>query len=100
YTNVGATSNFLEPNSGASLTNGLKVWYKFVAPNSGAVTVSTDHSPQGTMTDTRISLIKVGNVNDYSTFTVLEADEDGGVVGNGWNSILSYIGLTPGTTYY
>ena len=99
YSNYGATSNVLEP-TGITTNTYATVWYKFTAPASGAVRVSTDYDVSGTLTDTRIALYEATDVNDYSTFTALSGDEDGGVELSGYASIAYATGLTSGATYY
>ncbi len=81
-----------------SQTTGSQVWFKFVAPASGFVKVSTDVSG-GTLADTRIALFSASDVNDYSTFTGLACDDDNGSTVT-TSSTLYANGLTPGTTYY
>ena len=101
YTNVNSSQSANEPaGSCASATGYGTVWFKFVAPASGAVRISTDEGSGFTLTDTRMGLFSATNVNDYGTFTILGCDEDGGVLGSGWMSIIYSTGLTPGNTYY
>jgi len=75
------------------------VWFRFTAPISGSVIISTETVPQGFNFDTQLALYDATNFNDFSTFTLLASDEDNGMVGLGFNSILSYSGLEPGETY-
>src|SRR5262249_51217247 len=104
-TNAGATlsvdeANYISPAicSGVAQT---PVWYKFVAPASGAVRVSTDVGTGGSFTDSKIALFSAANVNDYSSFNIISCDDDGGsVVNSGFMSVLYATGLTPGNTYY
>ncbi|HRP88990.1 MAG TPA: GEVED domain-containing protein [Edaphocola sp.] len=105
YTNVGATTSTGEPESPIlSTTNSAKVWFKFTAPSSGAVRVTTDLGA-GTLTDTRITLFTTTNPTDYSTFTALAADDDNGAstTFGGAGPALSTLyanGLIAGNTYY
>jgi hypothetical protein len=103
--NAGATIETGEPNPsvspgrwGNAITN--TVWFKFVAPSSGCVTISTDFMPQGTNDDTQLALYQVGTVSNFSTYKLLASDDDNGVLGSTYNSTFSYSGLTAGTTYY
>ena len=101
YTNVGATAGTSEPFPSCSGTIAAPVWYSFVAPASGAVRISTDVGSGNTFTDSKLGLFAATDVNDYSTFTILSCDEDGGsVLSSGFMSVLYATGLTPGTTYY
>jgi hypothetical protein len=104
-TNAGATIQSGEPNPsvspgrwGYATTN--TVWFKFVAPTSGTVTISTDFLPQGTNDDTQLALYNVGTVSNFSTYTLLASDDDNGTQGSSYNSVFSYSGLTSGSTYY
>jgi hypothetical protein len=101
YTNTGASQSASEVYGSCSNIEGYAtVWYQFVAPVSGAVRVSTDLG-NGTLEDTRVALFSATNVNDYTTFTSITCDEDGGnVVGNGYTSVLYATDLTAGQTYY
>ena len=101
YTNLGATQGGSEPFPSCQGIAGFKtVWYKFTAPASGAVKISSDYSG-GTMgEDSRLALYATTNVNSYAAFTNLVCDDNNGVTGGGTRSILYYAGLTSGTTYY
>lgn len=103
YSNAIATKSALEPVAGCNATastNGEhSVWFKFVAPPSGAVRVSTDAGTGNTMTDSRIALFSATNVADYSTFNIISCDEDGGST-QSFMSVLYATGLTSGQTYY
>ena len=95
----GATQSATEPYGTCSATAGYAtVWYKFTAPASGSVRMSTDYTGRS-LTDTRIALFSAADVNDYSSFSLIGCDEDGGsVVGNA--SVLYATGLIAGNTYY
>jgi hypothetical protein len=101
YFNTGATQSVNEVYGSCSNIEGYHtVWFKFTAPASGAVRVSTDMGT-GTLEDTRIALFEATNVNDYSTFNILSCDEDGGnVIGDGYTSVMFATGLVPSQTYY
>jgi hypothetical protein len=111
YSNEGAGFDQGEPNPDEDPSDGylgrwfedgeLKtVWFKFVAPPSGTITITTDGNIQGSNYDTQLALYAVSDSSDYSTFQLLESDDDSGTVGLGTNAVLSYGGLTPGQTYY
>jgi len=74
------------------------VWFSFVAPASGDVSVSTDFSG-GTNDDTEIAVY-----DDCAGTNELGCSQDEGVVVSGFGSYLSIIpsisGLTPGDTYF
>jgi trimeric autotransporter adhesin len=98
YDNTVATQSTTEPFPSCKGTAGYAgMWYKFVAPASGAVKVSCDGT--GTLGDSRISLFAATNVSDYATFTNIACDDDNGVTGT-TRSLLYATGLTSGTTYY
>src|SRR5262249_35764027 len=76
-----------------------QVWFKFVAPESGFVKVSTDYS--STSLDTKIGLFGTTNnedPTDLSSFYIISCDDDGGTNGN--SSALYASGLVSGQTYY
>ncbi|PSK92066.1 BNR-repeat neuraminidase N-terminal domain-containing protein [Taibaiella chishuiensis] len=104
YTNVNASQNANE--AVGSCTDAVNayatVWYKFVAPPSGAVRISTDlGATSNTLSDSRVALFSASNPNDYSTFSLIGCDEDGGsVLGDGYMAVLYATGLNSGTTYY
>jgi hypothetical protein len=99
YTNVNATLGTNEVSPTCASTPQAPVWFSFVAPANGAVRVSTDLGSGNTLTDSRIALFSTTNVSDYSTFSQLVCDEDGGST-SGNMSVLYSTGLTPGTIYY
>jgi hypothetical protein len=77
------------------------MWYSFVAPDNGAVVISTCNT--GSVLDTQLALWMVGNCADYTTFNFLAANDDieGGCTNGGiYSSGFSIDGLTPGATYY
>ena len=79
---------------------GNSVWYSFEAPGSGLVEITTDFATP--LADTQISLYTITDCADLLTATEIACDEDGGAVGNGWNSYIETSGapLTGGDTYY
>ena len=100
FTNLGATQSSSEPFAACKGTAGYKtVWYKFTAPVTRNVKISTDFSG-GTMgTDSRIALFSATDVNNYATFTGIACDDDNGVIVTD-KSILYATGLVSGNTYY
>lgn len=104
YTMLGATAQTNEP-APTCFSGGINgsVWFKFVAPSSGTVTVTTDFSG-GSLTDgdTEIAVYNATGVTcqDLSTLsTSIGCDQDGGTTVN-YSSILPLSGLTDGDTYY
>ena len=102
YDNTGSNFSAGEPVAtcfDAAPTNTL--WFRFVAPASGAVMVSTDFLG-GTNTDTQIAVfsgtIACPNPN-FSTLTEVACDQDSGS-SEADNSIISAVMLTPNDTYY
>lgn len=101
YTNAGAFHSALEPVPNCAGNIFATVWYKFTAPASGAVKISTDLGTGNTNFDTRIGLYKTTNVNNYTNFELITCDDDGGsAIGFGFMSVTYATGLTPGTVYY
>ncbi len=117
YSNAEATFNYvdslgIEPNpdekvdgtdelSGRWLTSAdATVWFKFKAPPSGSVIVSTESLPQGGNFDTQLALYETSDSSNYKQFNLIVSDDDNGDLGLGYNSIFSYSGLTPNSTYY
>jgi hypothetical protein len=77
------------------------MWYSFIAPDNGAVVISTCNI--GSALDTQIALWEVADCNDYSTYTNVAANDDieGGCTDGGvYSSGISMDGLTPGATYF
>ncbi len=104
FTNLNATLSASEfspttSNGGywASPAN-QTVWFTFVAPTSGTVYINSDFSPQGSNDDTQIALYTTGTPT--SVADLLVANEDGGLIGNTYNSYVYYSGLTADNTYY
>lgn len=101
YSNFGATGSVNEVYPSCSGAKQTPVWFRFVAPASGAVRVSTDAGSNTTFNDSKLGLFSATNVNDYSTFKIISCDEDGGSqTGLGLMSVLYATGLTAGQTYY
>lgn len=76
------------------------VWFKFKAPPSGSVIISTESLPVGANFDTQLALYETTDSANYNKFRLIASDDDNGVGGLGYNSIFSYSGLTPGNFYY
>lgn len=117
YSNKDATFNHVdslgtEPNpdvdttpedalSGRWLTSADEtVWFKFKAPASGSVIISTESIPQGSNFDTQLALYEATDSSLYKFFNLIVSDDDNGDFGLGYNSVFSYSGLTPDSTYY
>ncbi len=117
YSNKDATFNNvdslgIEPNpdvdidvndelSGRWLTSADEtVWFKFKASESGSVIISTESIPQGSNFDTQLALYEVKDSSQYKFFNLIVSDDDNGDGGLGYNSVFSYSGLTPDSTYY
>lgn len=104
YTNTGSTvsSGEFSPssaNGGYWDTNANNtVWFKFTAPSSGSVKITTDIAPLGTLSDTQIALYD--NEIPTSIDQLLVSNEDGGTQGVGFAAVAYYSGLTPGSVYY
>lgn len=101
YSNAVATHSANEPFPSCSGVAKAPVWFKFVAPASGAVRISTDVGSGNSMSDSKIGLFSAGDVNDYNSFSIIACDDDGGsVLSFGGMSVLYATGLAPGVTYF
>jgi hypothetical protein len=82
-----------------STLNGT-LWFKFDANETGLATVQT--CLDGTTIDTQLGVYTAGDCNDFSTFTLIGANDDyiGGCAAATYASALNLYGLTPGSTYY
>lgn len=102
YTNAGASYAPGEPAiscRGTNINSGSIVWFKFIAPASGFVRVSTDIAGGF---DTKLGLFGTMNPSDstdLSSFYIIGCDDDNGIT-VGTSSTLYASGLTPGVTYY
>ena len=100
-TNERSTKSIPEPFPSCSGTSVSPIWYKFTAPASGAVRISTDLDAGNTFDDSKIGLFSASNVNNYSTFSIISCDDDGGSAnGFGFMSVVYATGLQAGQTYY
>lgn len=102
YSMSRATAAPNEPLPGCGLREDVgeqTLWFKFTAPASGAVKISTDFAGTS-LDDPRMALYSATNPADYSTFTNLACDDDGGVKDGGWKSVIFCTGLIAGQTYY
>lgn len=109
FANELATIHDDEPDPDVDATDGLigrwqntierTVWFKFIAPASGTVQINTE-TTQGSNFDTQVALYSTTDPADYTTFKLLESDEDSGNTGLGYKAILTYTGLLAGAEYY
>jgi len=109
YANELATIHADEPDPDVDPSDGLigrwqntierTVWFKFIAPSSGTVQINTE-TTQGSNFDTQVALYSTTDPADYTTFKLLESDEDSGNTGLGYKAILTYTGLLAGAEYY
>ncbi len=91
YTNVGATASSGVPAPGCASYSGGDVWFSFVVPANGTVTVDTQ---TGSITDSGMAWY----TGTCGSLTLLECDDDDSA--NGTMSSITRTGLTPGTTIY
>lgn len=94
YTTVGATASTTPstpPVPGCANYSGGDVWFSFVVPANGEVTVDTQ---TGGMTDSGMAWY----TGTCGVLTLLECDDDDSA--NGLMSSITRTGLTPGTTIY
>jgi len=104
FNNEGGTAQDGEPEGDCWLFLGSpieSVWMYFVAPEAGTATVTTDFA-DNELHDTHIAIYELtGACDDLSTLVQVGCDEDGGFSPpNGWTSLATMTGLTPGATYY
>ncbi len=103
YNNIGATLNGDDAITPASGWDGdgvvtAPVWFSFVAPASGNVTVSTVNDvTSSNNSQTEIAIYSANDCGNFGTFTLLGAN---GNSPSGFGSEVSACALTPGTTYY
>ncbi len=79
------------------------VWFTFTAPATGAVTISTCNSANPF--DTQLALYEAVTCSDFSTYTLIAANDDGDTSlcptsFDFYTSYLAVCGLTSGNTYY
>ncbi|KAA5534668.1 T9SS type A sorting domain-containing protein [Taibaiella lutea] len=98
YDNTLATANTGEPTASCSWHPTRKpIWFKFIAPASGAARISSDNG--GTLISTRMALFTATDSSNYTTFNIIHCSRENGVTAAG-NNIMYPTGLTPGATYY
>ena len=116
YNNFGSTTQPGESTIAPPLGNGAgnfawyettithSVWFTFVAPPSGALSIDLCNGGVGTDFDTQVAVYEVGDCNNFATFTLRGANDDiiGDCPGPGdqYASILDISCLTPDSTYY
>ncbi|SRX76038.1 T9SS-dependent choice-of-anchor J family protein [Aequorivita antarctica] len=102
FSNVGGTLEINEPQGSCFQAAGDQtVWFSFVAPLSGEVTVTTDFEG-GTLEDTEVAVYEAPtNCGNLATLGIeVGCDEDGGNTGMGFLSVVTLTGLTAGNAYY
>ena len=100
--NDSADPENMEPEGSCWIGSGdlNSVWYSFVAPASGAVTISTDFA-NTSLHDTHIAVYSLTDCSDMTSLTEIGCDEDGGTSGpSGNTSVVHLYQLTSGTSYY
>lgn len=102
FSNVGATLQRDEPQGSCYDAAGSQtVWFSFTAPNSGNVTVTTDFEG-GTLEDSEVAVFESAvDCNNLATLgTEIGCDEDGGIIGDGFLSVVNLTNLIEGNTYF
>lgn len=103
YYTENATEETNEP-FGSCFSEAYKtVWFKFIAPPSGKVKITTDLKTQSVLSfDVEMSLYgKPSDCKDLQTLgKALGCDNDSGTTGDGKKAVLTYAKLTPGEAYY
>ncbi len=97
-----ATSAENEPFVGCGIyfiPGAKSLWFKFTAPASGAVKITTDFVGS-TLDDARMALYEADDASDYATFTNIACDDDGGITDGGWKPVIFQAGLNAGQVYY
>lgn len=80
-------------------TRSHTVWYKFVAPSSGNVAISTDHSGGGTLADPQLAVFSSSNGASTGTLTQMVCNDDI-TPGSNTQSTVTLTDLTAGNTYF
>ncbi|MDO7873375.1 fibronectin type III domain-containing protein [Hymenobacter sp. ASUV-10] len=91
-TNVDATDSGVADPACSSYLGG-DVWYRFVVPAGGAVTVETGQGSGTSVSDTGLALY----TGTCASLTEIACDDD---AGTGAFSLITATGLTPGATVY
>ncbi len=94
YNSASATATAGIPIPGCSTYSGGDVWFKFVAPASGAVTIRT-----GAQSITNLAMALYSATACNGTFTLIECDDNDGI-GNMPFLTFSSVDLVVGNTYY
>lgn len=94
-TNIGATSSTGIPVPGCASYSGGDVWYSFVVPTNGTVTVDLQ---VGDITDSGMAFYSSSDNTCSGSFTLIECDDDDSP--NGAMSLITRSGLTPGNTIF
>ena len=94
-TNVGATATVGIPTPGCASYSGGDVWYSFVVPTNGTVTVDLQ---VGGITDSGMAFYSSSDNTCSGSFTLIECDDDDSA--NGAMSFITRSGLTPGNTIF
>jgi len=95
-TNVSATSTTGSiPTPGCASYLGGDVWFSFVVPSSGTVTVDLQ---SGGITNSGMAFYSSSDNTCSGTFTLIECDDDDSP--NGLMSLITRTGLTPGATIF
>ncbi len=103
FTNLGATSTDAETriaptNKWADATMNSTVWFTFIAPTSGIAEISTCDLANF---DSQLAVYTATNCNDFTTFELIGANEDGpSYCATNGDNLLQITGLTPGKKYY
>ncbi len=93
YTNANATATAGVPAPGCASYSGGDVWFSFVVPASGNVTLDGN---TGVITDGGMAVYSATACN--GTFTLIQCDDDNSA--NGLMPSLNLTGLAPGATMY
>jgi hypothetical protein len=108
YTNIGATGEVGEVSPPETSCNSQSawcaasnsvvnsIWFSFVAPPSGRVSIRLN--PNYTLWDSQFALYSASNCANFGTFTLIAANDDSS--STPFNSYIAPKCLTPGATYY
>lgn len=103
YFTESATKETNEPFGSCFSEANQTVWFKFIAPPSGKVKITTDFETQSVLSfDVEMSLYgKPSDCKDLTTLgKALACDNDSGTTGDGKKAVLTHAKLTPGAEYY
>ncbi|MCI4671584.1 MAG: T9SS type A sorting domain-containing protein [Bacteroidia bacterium] len=101
FDNTNATLEIGEPTGSCFVGGANSVWFSFVGPSTGAVSITTDIDSMGTNDDTEMSVYALpgGNCSNLSDLVELECSQDNGSTLQ-FNAFIEGVPVDAGVTYY